>query len=397
MKKTLLMAAACVALVSCVKDEVAVTNMAETSNSKITFEAPLITPGTRALIDTDEAYPITEDFTVIGLWYENGYTTFAQGTPYMGSVTNGVGTGLLAEYQGTPDADGNVSTGEAKNYWATEKDYFWPKNGSLTFQAFSPASLATTVATFTASGVKFDNYAIPTSHDVDVLFSERSYDRKASNNTASTTDWKNPNNYAGVDIRFRHALSSIKFTAQYNTDGDNTDATIALTNISLLNMDNTGDYTQGLADTPNALTPDYAEATNASYRHWTIDTSINAVNYTNIMSENSHNVVVTNDDATEDSYKVKTNDLIVMPQVFRTAAEEGRQPQMLSVTYEYNGVSNTVIVNLADLSYSGNDDNTNKGFEVGKQYVFNISIGLNKIYFAPVVADWKEVTVTGTI
>ncbi len=376
MKKTLLMAAACVALVSCVKDEVAVTNMAETSNSKITFEAPLITPGTRALIDTGEAYPTTEAFQVIGWWYANGFTNFASATEYIPSSQ--------ATYQGTIDADGNVTTGETKNYWATEKDYFWPKNGSLTFQAFSPASLATTVATFTASGVEFADYTIPTTHDVDVLFSERSYDRKASNNTASTTDWKNPNNYVGVDIRFRHALSSIKFNIVYNVDAgsDANDVNIVLTDIELMNMDQKGSFDQGMEDNNTGVTKE------ENNRHWTIASDNTVITYSDIMSGTTQNV-------TTSSAKVAQKDVIIMPQTFR--GKDETNPQKLAVVYTQNGVEQRHEVELSELVYNNNKDNTNKGFEVGKQYVFNISIGLNKIYFAPVVADWEEVTVTGTI
>ena len=55
----------------------------------------------------------------------------------------------------------------------------------------------------------------------------------------------------------------------------------------------------------------------------------------------------------------------------------------------------------ADVNNDGTEDylsdgtNDIKVWEIGKRYTYVISIALNKVYFAPYVSNWSDVTVTG--
>ena len=186
MKKVLLFAAAAsVAFTSCVKDEPAGITA---SDSKISFEAPAVSGITRAVAgEIPSTYPTTEHFSVFARYFSGDYTAFTDGTPFM--------TNEETAY--------NAANGE-KGGWDTEtaggQAYYWPKNGTLTFAAYSPSGAADDcTVNWDAQGFTFENFTVqkdPAAH-YDLMFSERSYNRTSS--TGGTT-------YDGVDINFKHAL-----------------------------------------------------------------------------------------------------------------------------------------------------------------------------------------------
>ena len=122
MKRILLFAAvAGAALASCVKNE-SESGMTA-SDSKISFEAPVVGATTRAVSgEINGAYPTTEKFKVWGWYHEGDYTTFGdtQNNGWKNYMTDADGKPIEVAYDGTSS-------------WAPAKDYFWPKNGKLTF------------------------------------------------------------------------------------------------------------------------------------------------------------------------------------------------------------------------------------------------------------------------
>ena len=123
MKKTLLFAvAASVALAGCVKNDPA-NGGAVASDAKISFDAPAVGAVTRAVAgEIVNPYDKAEHFTVYARHYTGNYTNFNDGTPYMTAV--------------------ETAYNMAGNCWDSEsaggQAYYWPKNGTLTFQAYSP-------------------------------------------------------------------------------------------------------------------------------------------------------------------------------------------------------------------------------------------------------------------
>ena len=119
MKKLLFAAAvAGVALAGCVSNEAEVSPKAE---GRIAFAAPLVSGVTRAYVgEIKNPYPTDENFVVSAKYYDNAFDSWNNGQSYM--------SGVKAVYSA------------ADNVWAPEgQDYYWPKNGSLTFFAYSPA------------------------------------------------------------------------------------------------------------------------------------------------------------------------------------------------------------------------------------------------------------------
>ena len=235
MKKLFFIAAmAGAALVSCTKNEPAPFE----SEQQITFAAPVVGLNTKAVNEVWNNYPTDAayDFVVWGYYYAGGtYTAFADGQPYMNNVT--------VSYDGTLSG------------WAPATSYYWPKNGSLTFIAYSPATLkATEDITVTKAGIQIEDYTVDAdaAKQVDLLFSERAYNKKSVDDDfagSGETD-KEPSvtddRYAGVHLSFKHALSSILFTAR--TKGTYTGTTITLKEISLLNVKSSGTFNQTLKD-----------------------------------------------------------------------------------------------------------------------------------------------------
>ena len=351
MKKVLLFAAAAsVAFTSCVKDEPAGITA---SDSKISFEAPAVSGITRAVYgEIASPYPKTENFSVYARYFSGNYTAFTDGTPYM--------TNVKTAYNSTIGTKGGWDTESVLGGQA----YYWPKNGTLTFAAYSPSDAADDcTVNWDAQGFTFENFTVqkdPAAH-YDLMFSERSYNRTSS--TGGTT-------YDGVDINFKHALSSIVFKVK--TAAEYAGHTITVTDITLKNAYETGTFKQGLADNGTATTTAAA---------WSGQTNEYNGGYSVL---NAAQKVTSTASTLEE-----VDPLIILPQA--TAHGTGANNIMIDVKYKiHNGtgeIEQSANINVADGAYNLS------AFELGKRYTFTLIFGLNKIYFSPEVADWVNVTV----
>ncbi|OUN58056.1 fimbrillin family protein [Alistipes sp. An66] len=351
MKKTLLMmaVAAGAMLTGCVKNETA--NGGAVSGSKISFEAPAVTGITRAALVPGEigtGYDKGEHFSVYALYFANGtYTEFGDGTLYMDNVETAYNTG--GQYWDSESVPG----GQA---------YYWPKKGSLTFAAYSPTGAANDCkVAWGAAGFTFTGFTVqsePANH-YDLLFSERAYN-KTQSETSSTT-YK-----GGVDITFKHALSSVVFKTKL---GDTyTGHTITLKNITLKNTFTKGNFNQGLVDENNAVTTAAA---------WSGQNTENTAGY---VAFNGAEVITST--AAEPAGAKR---LIVLPQDLA----HGTNNVTIDVTYSIdngtNEIDQTATIDITDPGYNLTE------FEIGKRYIFTLIIGLDKITFSPDVDEWEDV------
>lgn len=353
MKKVLLFAAAAsVAFTSCVKNEPAGITA---SDSKISFEAPAVSGITRAVAgEIASPYSTDENFSVYARYFSGTYSTFTQGTPFM--------TNVKTAYNSTIGTKGGWDTETAGG-----QAYYWPKNGTLTFAAYSPSDAAAAcTVNWDAQGFTFENFTVkqnPAEH-YDLMFSERSYDRTSS--TGGTT-------YEGVDINFKHALSSIVF--QVKKMEAYAGHTITVTGITLKNAYETGTFKQGLADNGTATTTAAA---------WSGQTNEYNAGYSVLTA----NEIVASTAATK---LVNVTPLIILPQ----ATAHGTNNIMIDVKYKiHNGtgeIEQSATIDIADGTYNIAE------FELGKRYIFTLNFGLNKIYFSPEVEVWEDVTVTPDI
>lgn len=221
MKKFFLFAAmAGVALTGCVKTESEVA--VKSDSNRIVFDNPVVSSVTRALIDGTE-YPTYVPFSVYAQ-YKNDDT--GEDLLYMNNVTT--------EYSPTsPSEDGKPS-------WTPVGNYYWPKQGELSFAAYSPTAAQdafTSVAWTNAAGFTFTGFNAVTNNDATKLYDLMYSDYVANQKQANEQDYTQ---YYGIQLTFRHALSALVFKAKTEEDYG-TDAVIKITKIEVLSPVGSGD------------------------------------------------------------------------------------------------------------------------------------------------------------
>ena len=347
MKKTLVFAAlASVALVGCTKN----VEVANNDLNEITFETPVLAPATKADEFKGTTFPETADFAVFA-WYnasELTGTNVDAGSLYMKDVT--------VNYDSTKD---DTTTG--KGAWKPASVYFWPKNGFLAFDAYSPSSVSATCDATT--GIAFSDFVASTSYDdqIDLLYSNRVINKQSSVEHNNDT-------YDGVNIPFNHALSVVRVFVKASTA---TDANlIKVKSVKFMNIKNKGNFSQAV---------------------WTPE-------------ETDVNLVIGDAADSTSSFAISTAEKqygknhIVLPQVFTGDSA------VLEIKYDILGQGGVEpLEQVAHFALSGQTavkpgsdpvDSHEHEWKMGKRYNYHITFGLNEIYFAPSITDWVDYDVT---
>ena len=276
-------------------------------------------------------YPVQENFDVYAYW---------KNVPAGAEFTDG--SKFLAA-----DNAGGVEFENKGNYWGGVLDYYWPKNGSLRFSAYSPSHLEVE------------------HQQVDDLYTVTDYTQP--NLTAETWDFlvaPTSPSYSlmtateKVAIEFQHALSwlTLKVVAK--------DAAAAnvfeIKKVTINNVNTVADFAAKMGD-------------GIQFGEWS--NPENPAAY--VVYEGSQ--TVTEDAAVIENTKAGT---IVIPQHTTT----------VTVEFTQHGVNGTpdmegMVVNL-DLILDGSEP-----WEPGKHYIYNLIFGLDKILINPSVADWEDIEV----
>ena len=359
MKKNLFLAAlAGVALVGCAKNEVA--QVTDDSQREISFAAPVmsVTTKTQEIPGTDYLSSCPS-FGVYG-WYVEGATYVADdATAYMYNV----------EVKHDSSIDKADDAGD-KGAWISDDAYYWPKQGSITFDAYSPYSIHTLVTGDKTNGLTITGFEVTNvlTNQVDLLYSTRAYDKTSSKGTTN-------DRYDGVDIVFNHALSVVKFTAKTAADYSPT-TTIKVTKIQIVDALTNATFKQNVNNTAKTDNPEWTDHTDKA-TFTSLDTEeISAIALSTAPEDRGVSMIVLPQDFTA-STKLYVEDYIKpgsstpIKQTFEIALNDSG--------FSYTEAGSPVTVN---------------GWEIGKRYTYNLSIGLDKIYFAPSVTDWKNVEVT---
>lgn len=367
MKKYFILAAiAITALASCTKDE-----PAQQDEQKITFATPVVGSLTRAdnyvAGEIGTNYDKSEKFTVYG-WYctENSFDP-NKCQMYM----NGIST----HHDATINVDSDEGTQGA---WVPDYIYYWPKNGKLTFSAFSPSYASNHVeglAFDAKTGFTFKEFT--TQDDVtthyDLLYSSRAYNKSTSLGEINTM-------YDGVDIQFHHALSSI--VVNVKADKAYPTGTIAVNEIWFENVYCTADFKENLKTG--------TETTSSQTAEWS--------NWSNEKTVTIGNTAITD---LRDGTPVKFGSALLIPQAYNHTTDK---EVTLKVKYTIKNGDNTTIEQIAEFklytnsasylgSVNGGTATTILNWAKGYRYTYNIAIGLDQIYFAPSVDAWGEVTI----
>lgn len=376
MKKLLLAAAALGTLFTgCVDNEPEVGPSAGV-DKKISFAAPLVSGTTR--VEQGEIanpYPTGENFAVYALRTTGSYTNWSDGTAFMTNVECAYDSTL----QGWDPAA--VTDGQS---------YYWPKSGKLTFYAYSPAQYKdgddSSTVVWQPVVAYTDNADKMTCSDVtlnggniDLLYSELAKDKTAvdnNNNNNGTGPDGSKVEYNGVELKFRHALSSIKFKVKLNQEY--TDATITVKSIKLNNIYSKGSFSWAANET-SFVDPEWTPATGSTK------------GYAAVANEFTQTVTV---DVAE---LTSAKPLLLLPQTFAD--------QTIEVSYNVKlandigeGSNETATVKLSDLSYTKQGETSASADEAkwkpGRRYIYTITFGLDKIYFDPVVENFVDVEAT---
>ena len=353
MKKLFFIAAiASSALVSCTKNDATPVAL----EKEITFATPIVGVQSKAVAGelTDAAYPVSEKFNVYGVWHSGDFAGWESSSLYMDDVV--------------------TAYDDSFNGWRPEDRHYWPKNGKLTFAAYSPSDVKAASHSYGVNGLTLVGFQVEaeSKNHVDVLYSKRSYNKvKGSTDNVNTP-------YDEVDIDFLHALSSIQFTAKTAMNYGSTE--IRLKNISINGVYSKADFVENVDETtPGTYAAAPAWSNHSAYNQVTAETSP-YVYYNNTTGQ------LLSDAAWVMNGVANQTDLICLPQTLPTSAK-------IVVTYSINPPKDTTPE--VDVTLEADIDDLTTKWEPGKRYTYNLTIGLDEIYFAPEVAIWTDVNVDG--
>ena len=308
-----------------------------------------------------------------GTWAENlsrartqGSSTFVSGDDFAvyGSKVTGAASpvvvfdDVVVRYDGTD--------------WKYSPDRYWdPSTDSYTFYAVSPAAAGTAATVTPATGVIASASTTFAGNDNDILVADEKTVAKA--------------NYgSNVEIQFNHIASLVDFKVKKHTDLGN--SVLAITSFSISNIDNVGTFAV------NSYSSSHPVVT------WTA--SAHAGTYSNASGVTSV-TLPTNVANTEANASFLINNLIAMPQTFRSAAASESNIQLVTIEYtitDEEGNVSTYTPDPFELKLFDNNDDTDNtdtiiaGWEGGKHYTFIITINTNKIVFTGAITDWVEVS-----
>ncbi len=377
--------AAAAALVACSKTELvpAVENDAET---EITYT---VAPKVRATTD------FNKNWKFMSYAFYLGNKTDGTATPWSGNATSST-----AYINGIEISNPSATSTTAEDVWRNAvKKYYWPKNGQLTFFAWTNVkenrTTTETTCTFSdyitgvtvdnANGVKIADYDVTatTNKNVDILVADIKADQSQNlvndygdfgdDGKADRVDKRNTR-YTGVPTLFKHKLSKVYFTAKTDKDYKTTDGIKFYVNsIVFKGIAKQGTYTQGV---------DATACTGA----WTSTVSTDAQNY-------FVGVAGAAEGATEVESTVKD--------VFNTDSQYYYMPQdftnngcfVVTYTIDYgNGVKEENLTQTCNLA-----DHSLQKFEISKFYTINLTFTLNEILWDPAVQEWEPGSADVTI
>lgn len=353
MKKLIVLFSAVAALAACSKNEVVPAVSGE--NVEISYK---VAPRTKAEPQTTQAFGT-----------ENVFASWAYYLP-AGKSWNANHTDTEAKIYIGKEGEEGATISYGNNVWKDQKaSYYWPKEGNLTFFAYSLNSNSLTDPSGTDThftclnhdsqyGI-FGSLNLDTHPNTDFLVADIAKDKTANQNVY---------NFNGVPTLFKHKLSRVKFAVKKKSDYPG--ATITLNSITFKNLVNGMTYTQYQKDAAKGIyTPDYLFP----------GTKRTDQKYTETAFEVSSSKAF---DPVPDKNEVR---YIYIPQDFKGVTETDKIATIevkYTVTFK-DGISETYTKTL-------NVKNIFDSWEIGKRYTFNLIFSLDEIKWAPAVGDWED-------
>ena len=340
MKKIFFSLVALAALAACSKSEVEYTD-----NMELSF-APVTRLSTKAAVDGTD-YP---DALNMFVFANAGETTDAlpagYDEPYFAN----------AEFTHNPVRTPALTLSD--NVFAGVTPYYWPNVKELIFSGYSNSGNVATMnpkptyvwdATASTWEINMSGYAPGVGSNVsgnnDLMWFPTT---TSSYGKPTTANWS-------VPVTMKHACAWVTIKIKGDATTGKTDTSWKIKNLSFRDLSQSGNVTLG------------AEA------DWTSIATGTAFDVFNLAAGKP----LTTDyvDYTQIDYR----DLVIVPQNTKT----------LYVTYEYvsqEGLTPITEIKPLELTYTGGT-----GWEAGKHYTYNITLGTSEILILPVLTDWVDV------
>ena len=325
MKKIFFSLLAIAALASCAKTEAVYTE----TESEIKL-APVTALQTKAnvlgAID-GTTYPTAENFDVYGYWKNNDATNYTDGASYFGGAVEFTNRGA---------------------YWGGVTSYYWPKNGTLRFAAYSPASL-------------------DVDHDqVGDTFSKKGYFQPSKTNETwdflvapTSVPYTAMTAAENVAVKFEHALSWI--TLKVKTKDAAAADVFSIKNVTINGISTTADFAASMLD-QDMVAPE----------SWTNrgDENADVEVFNGVQPVTSEATVIEN----------TTAGTLVIPQA----------TTKVTVVFNQKGVNGTM--NMEDMVVELDLvlDKDGEAWKPGYHYTYTLIFGLDEILINPSVDTWEE-------
>lgn len=336
MKKFTIAALAIVSLAACTKSEL----VDQTPAQEITYQT--LTTKAAQPFDVNNKFVSYAFFLEDGKYWDTGK---ADSKPYISAAT--------------------ISFDTAGNCWkGSTTTYYWPKQGSLTFFAWSdntgivnvPLGAKITCAT---NGINVADFKLGENQNCDLLIADVVKDQ--TKNTATVGGWKE-----GVPTVFRHALSDLVFKVK--TKDTYAGVEFIVKSITLTGVHAAGSFAQ--ADIKGS---------------WNVDSTTSELNvFTNTSLTDEGKLTGT----TPKTLAPADGDYhIVIPQTIPTDAKLVLE-YVVKTSYGVDATVPVKVEKALNTIYTQN-------WEFGKRYTLDIELGLDEILWAPSVEDWEVGTVAG--
>lgn len=347
MRRILLVATmASVALASCVNEE----SMDLTQQSKkMSFATPVMSTQSRAEVTGEidgTTYPTDEKFVVFAKQSEGDLTAWENGSNFWGTNVQ------------------SITVQKEDNGWEhATNDYYWPKTTDnawkLSFNAYSPAENGSASVTCTNVGLTITDFVVNSTVDqqVDLMYSGPILNR---------TEEQDGTN--GVQVVFKHALSSVVFAAVENDAA----AKYEINTIKVYGLSyDKGTFCENLTNGITVGTPSWKNpsmnGTEVSYSPTVLTATVPVATATEITNGTSA-ILAIPQDLTADA-KVEIN-YTVTPT---------------------NGVARTYTKTIKLTDFTKDDATQILSWDMATRYTYVIKFkGTQKIFFVPEVTDWTN-------
>lgn len=355
MKKLIVLFSAVAALAACSKNEVVPAVSGE--NVEISYK---VAPRTKA---DPQAFDTKNVFASWAYYLPSGKkwaTDYKDAKIYIGK-----------------EAEEGVTISYGNNVWKDQTaSHYWPKEGNLTFFAYSLNSSSLTDKSGTDTyftclnhesqyGI-FGSLNLDTNPNTDFLVADIASDKTANEKVY---------NFNGVPTLFKHKLSRVKFAVRKKSDYPG--ATITLNSITFKNLVYGMTYTQYQNDEAKGIIPDYMyPGTARSEQKYTKnDFPVSSTSFAPVPDANEVRYIYI-----PQNFKgvTETDNIATIEVKYTVTLKKGISETDKGISETY-----TKTLNVKDIFNS---------WEMGKRYTFNLIFSLDEINWAPAVGDWENET-----